>query len=262
MSQKKVDDVVNWPATRNVKEVQRFIGFANFYRRFIQGFDSLTLPIQVLTHNEVMWNWSEQCEKAYVELKGKFTTAPILCHYHPERKKQIETDASDLCKAGILSQYEPDRRSHPLSHYNKRFLPAELNLDVHDKEMVVIVNCFQEWRPFLMGASQEIVVSTDHKNLEFFNTTKLLNRRQASRREILSQVNFKIIYRPGEKNGLADVLSRRVDPELQGEGEKQDLKICIFKPGQFQLDENEEALLTRHIMAGKVSLSRGDYRPT
>jgi len=85
MSHKKVEDIVNWPAPRNVKDVQMFIGFANFYRRFIQAFNSLTLPIQVLTHNGVMWNSSEQYEKAFVELKGKFTTAPILCHYHSER---------------------------------------------------------------------------------------------------------------------------------------------------------------------------------
>jgi len=110
MSQKEVKDIVNWPGPGNVIEVQRFIGFANFYRRFIQGFSSLTLPIQVMTHNGVMWNWSEQGEKAFVELKRKFTPAPILCHYHPERKNQIETDASYLCKAGILSQCEPDRR--------------------------------------------------------------------------------------------------------------------------------------------------------
>jgi len=222
---------VNWPAPLNVKEVQRFIGFDNFYRRFIQGFISLTLPIQVLTHNGVIWNWSKQCEKAFVELKRKFTTAPILCHYHPERKKQIETDASDLCKAGILSQYEPDRRLHPLSYYNKRFLPAELNYDVHDKEMVVIVNCFQEWRHFLIGAPEEIVVFTDHKNLEYFNNTKLLNRRQARRAGILSQFNFKIVYHQGEKNGKVDALSRRVDLELEGEGEKHDLMIRMFKPG-------------------------------
>jgi len=128
-----------------------------------------------------------------VELKHKFTTMSILCHYYPERKKQIETDASDLCKAGILSQYEPDRRLHPLSYYNKCFLPAELNYDIHDKEMVVIVNCFQEWRHFLMGAPEEIVVFTDHNYLEYFNTTKLLNRRQARWAEILSQFNFKIV---------------------------------------------------------------------
>ena len=116
----------------------------NFYYRFIQGFSSLTLPIQVLTHNGVMWNCSEQCEKAFVELKPKFTTAPILCHYHPEWKKQIQTDTSYLYKDSILSQYEPDRRWQPLLYYNKRFLPAELNCDVSNKEMVVIVNCFQK----------------------------------------------------------------------------------------------------------------------
>jgi len=106
-------------------------------------------------------------------------TAPILCHYHPEWCKQIETDASDLAKAGILSQYELDKCWHLLAFYNKRFLPAELNYDVHDKEMVVIMNCFQECRYFLMSTPEQIVVYMDHKNLEYFNTTKLLNRRQA-----------------------------------------------------------------------------------
>jgi len=253
MSQKKVEDIVNWPAPRNVEEVQRFIGFTNFYHQFIQGFSSLTLPIQVLTHNGVMWNWSEQCEKALVELKGKFTTGPILCHYHSERKKQIKTYASELCKPGILFQYESDSRSHTLSFYNKRFLPAELNYDVHDKEMVVIVNCFQEWQHFLMVAPEEIVFFPNYKNLEYFNTTKLLNQRQARWAEILIQFNFKIIYRLGEKNSNADTLSHQVHPELEGEGEKQDLTIPMFNPGQFQLSENEEALLTRHVMAVKAS---------
>jgi len=97
MNQKKAEDIVTWPVPRNIKEVQSFIGFPDFYRWFIEGFNSLRLPIQVLTHNGVMWNWSEHCEKTFVELKLKFTRAPILCHYYPERKKQIETDAWDLC---------------------------------------------------------------------------------------------------------------------------------------------------------------------
>ena len=73
-----------------------------------------------------------------------FITASILCHYHLDRPKSIETDASDLCKAGILSRYEPDNPWHLLAYYNNRFLPGELNYDAHDKEMVVIVNCFKE----------------------------------------------------------------------------------------------------------------------
>jgi len=200
-----------------------------------------------------MWNWTQQCQEAFEELKHRFTTAPILCHYHPERRKQIETDASDLAKAGILSQYEPDKRWHPLAYYNKRFLPTELNYDVHDKEMVVIMNSFQEWRHFLMSAPEQIVVYTDHKNLEYFNNTKLLNRRQARWAEILSEFNFKIIYRPSERNGKADALSRRVDPELEGQREKQDLTIRMFKPGQLDLGTGEETLVTCQIMAVKAS---------
>jgi len=97
------------------------------------------------------------------------------------------------------------------------------------------------------------VAFTDHKNLEYFNTTKLLNWRLARWAEILSQFNFKIVYRQGENNGRADALSRRMDPKLEGDGEKQDLTIRMFKPVQFQVGENEEALLTRHVMAVKAS---------
>jgi len=104
-----------------------------------------------------------------------------------------------------------------------------------------------------MGAPEEIVGFTDYKNLVYINTTKLLNWRQARWAEILSKINFKIVYRPGEKNGKADALSCRVDPELEREGKKQDLMIRMFKPGQLQLGENEEALLTRHVMVVKAS---------
>jgi len=104
-----------------------------------------------------------------------------------------------------------------------------------------------------MGAPEQIVVYTNHQNLQYFNTTKLLNRRQARWAEILTEFNFKIIYRPGERNSKADALSRQVDPELEGEGEKQDLTIHMFKPGQLDLGTGEETLLTRQIMAVKAS---------
>jgi len=104
-----------------------------------------------------------------------------------------------------------------------------------------------------MGAPEQIVVYTDHKNLEYFNTTKLLNRRQARLAEILSEINFKIIYCPGERNSKANAMSRQVDPKLEGEGEKQDLTIRMFKSGQLDLGTGEETLVTRQIMAVKAS---------
>jgi len=164
-----------------------------------------------------------------VELKHQFTTVPVLFYYHPKRKKQIEIDASDLFKVSILSQYKPDRHWNLLSYYNKPFLPAALNYNIHDKEMVVIVNCFQEWQHFLMGAPEEIVVLTDHQNLKDFHTIRLLNWRQARRVETLSQFNFKIVSRPGEKHCKADTLFHQVDLELEGQGETQDLVIRMFK---------------------------------
>jgi len=97
------------------------------------------------------------------------------------------------------------------------------------------------------------VVFTDHKKLKYFYATKLMNRGQAPWVEILSQFNFKIVYCPGERNGKADALSCGVDPEREGDVEKQDLTIRIFKPAQFHLVENKEALLTRHVMAVKES---------
>ena len=102
-----------------------------------------------------------------------------------------------------------------------------------------------------MGSPQQIVVYTDHNNLEYFNAIKILNRRQARCAEILCEFNFKIVYRPGEKNGKAVAPSRLVGPELEGEGEKQDLTIQMFKPGQFDLGKSIELLVTHQVMAVK-----------
>jgi len=104
-----------------------------------------------------------------------------------------------------------------------------------------------------MSTLEQIVVYTDYKNLEYFNITKLLNQRQARWAEILSEFNFKIICHPGERTGKADALSRRVDPELEGEGEMQALTIGMFKPGQLDLGTGEETLVMRQIMAVKAS---------
>ena len=91
------------------------------------------------------------------------------------------------------------------------------------------------------------MVYTDHKNLEYFNSTKVLNCRQARWAEILSEFDFVIVYRPGEKNGKADALSRRLDPELEG-GSESHPEITFFKPGQLQVAEGEEVLLTRQVV--------------
>jgi hypothetical protein len=121
----------------------------------------------------------------------------------------LETDASDGVLAGVLSQKDVKGEWHPVSFFSKTMAPAELNYEVHDKEMLAIVRSLSHWRAELQGSPQRLRILTDHKALEYFMTTKQLTSRQARWSELLSQFFFHIAYRPGKANDLADALSRR-----------------------------------------------------
>jgi hypothetical protein len=153
--------------------------------------------------------------KSFEKLKHCFTTAPILTHFNPYRKCIIETDASDFALGSALSQTTEDKKLHPNAFHSRKFSPAEINYEIHDKELLAIVDCFKAWRRYLEGALHMVLVFTDHKNLEYFMTTKVLNRRQARWAQELAGVDFKIYYRKGTSNGKPDALSRR--PEYRPE---------------------------------------------
>ena len=121
----------------------------------------------------------------------------------------VETDASDYVSAGILSQFDDNGILHPVAYFSKKHSSAECNYEIYDKELMAIIRAFEEWRPHLESAQGVIDVLSDHKNLEYFTTTKLLNRRQARWSEFLSRFNFKIKYRPGKAGGKPDALTRR-----------------------------------------------------
>ena len=166
MSENKVKYILEWEAPRSVHEVQQFLGFANVNQDFIRGYSSICRPLTQLTKKGQVWNWTSECQEAFHTLKVSFTAAPILMHYHLKEPLMIDTDASDLAKGAVLSQYEnSDKKWHPVAFYSKKFSPAELNYDIDDKEMIVIVDCFKEWRHMLCGSANRAVVYTDHRNL-------------------------------------------------------------------------------------------------
>jgi hypothetical protein len=146
----------------------------------------------------------------------------------------VETDASDYALGAVMSHIEDDTRLHPVAFYSRKFKPAEINYDIHDKEMLAIVAALKEWEHMLKSCQDEFTVYTDHKNLEYFASTKVLTRRQARWAEFLSEFWFKVIYRPGRLNTKADVLSRRRDyTDKEGSETPQ---INFFKPGQWVVD--------------------------
>jgi len=217
MDPKKIEAVQDWKIPKTVKDVQAFLGFANFYRKFIRNYSKVTTPLSELTKKEVKWKPQEAFapgsppRRAFEELKRLFTTAPMLQMHNPELPQRVETDASDYALGAILSQKNEDGRWRPVYYHSRKFNGAELNYDVHDKELMAIIDAFEQWRPQLMGAKFQIEVYSDHQNLTSFTTTKKLNRRQVRWAELMADYDFRVYHRAGTLNGAADALSRKTD---------------------------------------------------
>ena len=168
----------------------------------------MVAPLVGLTKKGVRFEWGEECEAAFQELKCRFTSVPVLRHFDPDREIIVKTDASDYVSVGMMSQYDADGILHPVAFFSKKHSPAECNYKIYDKELMAIIRCFEEWRVELESSPHPIRVLSDHKNLEYFMSTKLLSHRQVCWSEFLSQFNFRIIYWSGKAGGKLDALTR------------------------------------------------------
>ena len=230
----KVAVVKNWEAPSTVRGVQAFLGFCNFYRRFIRNYGVIAKPLTNLTRTDVPFSFNKACWEAFEELKARLTSSDLLRHYDPERQSMIETDASDGIIAGILSQQYGDEW-YPVAYFSKTMSPAECNYEIHDKEMLAIVRSLDQWRPELQGTARRIQIYTDHRALEYFMTTKKLTSRQARWAEALAEYHFIIQYRSGKQNTKADALTRRDDEVAQQDGVKEKYRTRSFL-SQDQID--------------------------
>ena len=218
MDRSKVSAIADWPTPKNLKEVQAFLGFANFYCRFIKHYSKRAAPLTSLSKGMKngkggSFRWGDEQAQAFRTLKEAFTTAPILRHYDPALPIKVETDASVYAMGGILSQLVPSPDTscwHPVAYYSRKFIPAEVNYETHDQELLAIVDCFKQWRHYLEGALSTIRVLSDHNNLRGFMGVKTLNGRQACWAIYLSRFDFVIEHNKGVNNP-ADGPSRRAD---------------------------------------------------
>ena len=234
MDKHKVQAITEWKEPTKVKEVQSFIGFANFYRRFINGFSNIVKPLINLVKKDTQWKWTEKEKKAFDALKIAFTKAPVLIQPEPEEPFILETDASDYAMGAVLSQYGKDDKRHPVAFWSKTLGPAEINYGVPDKELLAIIMALKEWRVWLEGSPHQIQVLTDHENLQQWNSKKILNRRQARWLEFLQDYDIKVVYRPGNQNDAADALSRRSDYTPKKGSEKQG--VLLPKISNFPIE--------------------------
>jgi hypothetical protein len=245
MDPKKIEAIVNWQEPKNVKDVRAFIGFANFYRRFIDNFSALVSPLVALTRKDKAFTFDKECKKAFAYLKVMFTTAPVLQHFDPDRMSVVEADSSDYVTGGILSQYNEEGVLHPVAYFSKRLSPAECNYEIYDKELLAIIRCFEQWRPELEGAGFPIKVLSDHKNLQYFTTTKQLSHRQARWSEYLSRFRFSITYRPGVQGQKPDALTRRSQDAPAQEEARSYRNQTLLRPELFDPPAED---LTVHVL--------------
>jgi len=211
MEKEKVKGVLEWPTPKCVKDVQKFLGLANYYRWFIEGFATVARPLHDLVKENKKWDWAEREEKMFRELKERFTKELVLAAPDIDKKIRMEVDASDYATGGVLSMECEDGLWRPVAFLSKSLNETERNYEIHDKEMLAIIRELEAWRHLLEGAQYKFKIWTDHKNLEYFMKVQKLNRRQARWALYLSRFDFILKHVAGSKMRKADGLSRRVD---------------------------------------------------
>ncbi|KAI0992990.1 hypothetical protein K3495_g15194, partial [Podosphaera aphanis] len=205
----KVKAILEWQPPTTVKGVRSFLGFANFYRCFIEGFSDIAAPLTELTKKHAVWRWGQKENEAFEQLKRNFASEPVLAQWDPERETILEADSSGYAVGGCLSQVDKQGQIRPVAYFSKRLSSAEVNYPIHDKEMHAIIACLLEWKSELMSVAKPFKILSDHKNLKYFTTKRLLNERQVRYNDVLQQFNYTLEWRPGNISDRPDALSRR-----------------------------------------------------
>ena len=145
----------------------------------MKDFATIAKLLYKTTRNGKKWESGEKQQKAFEELKRRFTMELVLVTPDLDKEMRVEANASDFAMEGVLTMKCEDERWRPVAYISKLLNETERNYEIHDKEMLAIIRCLEAWRHFLEGAKGRFKIWTDHKNLEYFMKTQKLNRRQA-----------------------------------------------------------------------------------
>lgn len=243
MAEDKISSIHSWPVPSKVRDIQSFLGFVNFYRKFIRSFSTLAAPLTELTKKDVPWLWSSVQQDAFIALKSAVSSAPCLSHPKFDRPFYLETDASKFAVGAVLSQSsssDPSPDLSPVGFFSRKMSSAECNYDVHDKELLAIVCALDHWSHYFLGAPHSLQIFTDHRNLVYFRTRQTLSPRLLRWSMFLNQFDFVLSYRRGSENIPADLLSRRSDFVEEGceSLTASELQSQVLLPDHFWNDTN------------------------
>ena len=256
IEKEKVDRVLSWPELKNIKDVRKFLGLANYYRRFIKDFAWITRPMNMLTRKDMKWQWGEEQQKAFDELKRIFTTRLVLVAPDLDKEFRVEANALNYTTGGVLSIKCSDELWRLVAFISKSLSDTERNYKIYNKEILAVVRCLEAWRHFLEETIIRFEIWTDHKNLEYFMKAQKLNRRQARWVLYLSRFNFTLKYVLGSRMGKAHSLSRRPDWEVGIERDNEDKTLVKPEWLKVRRTEKVEVIVEEVDLLEKVRKSK------
>ena len=206
----KIDAVSAWPRPVSVPDLRKFLGFANYFRRFIPEYAHIARPLEQSTGRYAKFDWNEVKEAAFNKLKKCLLSAPVLHLFNPAKRTRVVTDASDYAVGGVLLQESQPSEWHPVAYCSRRLTSTEQNYTTMDREVMAMIFALQMWKLYLY---QPFEVVTDNQAVTYLQSKSNLSKREARWIQFLTDFQFTIIHQPGHKN-VADPLSRRPDYKL------------------------------------------------
>ena len=213
MDPAKLSAIASWPPPKTIKAVRLFLGFCNFYRKFIPSFSTVVAPLTALTCKTQPWTWGPNQQAAFTTLLAHFQNTPVLHLPDIHHPFIIMTDASLLASGRVLMQQDDNGDLHPCTYVSQTFSPAEHNYDIYDWELLAVIHALDHWHHYLQGTQHPVTLLTDHKNLTYFCQPQKLSHHQACWMMFLQDFDLHFLHILGSAMGLANALSHLSDPD-------------------------------------------------
>ncbi|KAF1328373.1 reverse transcriptase, partial [Globisporangium splendens] len=223
----KVKSIDDWPIPQNIKQLRQWLGLANYLHKYTRNYAALVQPLTSLLKKDNEWEWSEEHQAAFAEVKKSLREAPVLALADHEKPFHVVCDASDYAIGCALMQHDDEGKERVVSYQSRQLRPAERNYPVHDKELLAMKYALAKFRVYLLGEKQ-FAIYTDHASLRTAVKTPHLSQRMARWFSFFAEYNFVVHYKPGKSNILADALSRRpdYDPKNKSDDTNGACRLC------------------------------------
>ncbi|KAF1316224.1 Pol protein, partial [Globisporangium splendens] len=197
------------------------------FLRMSNNYATLVQPLTSLLKKDNEWEWSEEHQAAFAEVKKSLREAPVLALADHEKPFHVVCDASDYAIGCALMQHDGEGKERVVSYQSRQLRPAERNYPVHDKELLAMKYALAKFRVYLLGEEQ-FAIYTDHASLRTAVKTPHLSQRMARWFSFFAEYNFVVHCKPGKSNILADALSRRpdYDPKNKSDGTNGACRLC------------------------------------